>query len=172
MKTTSDDYLKSLWVAAVDDRYGVVSDEAARVRELIETSDKQERAAWSAITGEAAAYIEDAANCLRDPDAKRAAQGAAEFVRKRRREILAERSDKQEPTQLATQLPGYRAGFKQGYIEGHAEGVFDESERRADAEPVAQIVGDDKTRRLIWRCNAFDYDVGTELYALDKGASK
>jgi hypothetical protein len=50
-----------------------------------------ERAAWSAITGEAAAYIEDAANCLRDPDAKRAAEGAAEFVRKRRREILQDK---------------------------------------------------------------------------------
>lgn len=59
-------------------------------------SDKQERAAWSAITIEAAAYIEDAANCLRDPDAKRAAKGAAEFVRKRRREILGAKSDKQE----------------------------------------------------------------------------
>jgi len=43
-----------------------------------------------------------------------------------------------------------------------------DKQKEVDAKPVAQIVGDDKTRRLIWRCNAFDYDVGTELYALDK----
>jgi hypothetical protein len=58
--------------------------------------------AWWALAMCAAAYLEDAANCLRDEDAKRAALGAAKHVRDRCAALaLAQRpaepaSDKQE----------------------------------------------------------------------------
>lgn len=38
-------------------------------------------AAWWALVMGAAAALEDAANCLRDPDAKKAAEGAAKHYR-------------------------------------------------------------------------------------------
>lgn len=57
--------------------------------------------------------------------------------------------------------------FAEAVVAALESRVLAESDKQeaADAKPVAQIVGDDKTRRLIWRCNAFDYDAGTELYA-------
>ena len=42
---------------------------------------QDERAAWFALAMNAAAYIEDAANCLRDSDAKQSANGAVNHVR-------------------------------------------------------------------------------------------
>jgi hypothetical protein len=47
-----------------------------------------ERGEWFALGDGAAASLENAAVCMPDPDAKRSAEGAAAFVRKRCREIL------------------------------------------------------------------------------------
>lgn len=44
-------------------------------------AESDERAAWFALAMNAAADLEDAANCLRDSDAKAAALGAAKHVR-------------------------------------------------------------------------------------------
>jgi len=42
---------------------------------------REQNAAWWALVVGAAAALEDAANCLSDPDAKRTAEGAAEHYR-------------------------------------------------------------------------------------------
>jgi hypothetical protein len=44
-------------------------------------------AAWWAALVDAAAALDDAANCMRDPDAERAARGAAQYARKRGKEL-------------------------------------------------------------------------------------
>lgn len=45
-------------------------------------------ARWFALAMNAASYLEDAANCLRDAEARGAALGAAEHVRKRCHELF------------------------------------------------------------------------------------
>lgn len=47
-----------------------------------ENFERERNAGWWALVMNAAAALEDAANCLRDPDAKRAAEGAAEHYRR------------------------------------------------------------------------------------------
>jgi hypothetical protein len=54
--------------------------------------EQDERGAWFALADGAAASLENAAVCMTDPDAKRSAEGAAAFVRKRCREILDARA--------------------------------------------------------------------------------
>ncbi len=49
-----------------------------------------ERAGWWALVMGAAASIEDAANCLRDPDAKRQAEGAAKHYREAAQALWAQ----------------------------------------------------------------------------------
>ncbi len=44
-------------------------------------AERERNAGWFALVMNAAAALEDAANCLRDPDAKRAAEGAAKHYR-------------------------------------------------------------------------------------------
>lgn len=62
---------------------------AATVRALLATGGQaqavaeDERSAWFALAMNSAAYIEDAAACLRDGDAKRSAAGAAKHVREK-----------------------------------------------------------------------------------------
>jgi hypothetical protein len=70
LRTISND------IAALHDTDNVVrkaADELARLR--------AEDAAWWALVMGAAAALEDAANCLSDADAKRAAEGAAKHYR-------------------------------------------------------------------------------------------
>lgn len=61
-----------------------------------------EASAWWALVMGAAASIEDAANCLRDPDAKRQADGAAKHYREAAQKLMAARGVK-------GMEPGYRA---------------------------------------------------------------
>lgn len=128
-------------------------------------SDKQERAAWSAITIEAAAYIEDAANCLRDPDAKRAAKGAAEFVRKRRREILGAKSDKQEA--LDFEATWEKARVMDETPKTVARFIWDSAKAMSDKqEAVGVAVNMPGTDGFTMACfKAADVPVGTKLYA-------
>lgn len=58
-----------------DDLQQAIADAHAAVRTR-ETS-----AAWWALVMGAAAALEDAANCLRDPDAEKVAEGAAKHYR-------------------------------------------------------------------------------------------
>lgn len=51
-----------------------------------------DRAAWFAVAMNAAANLEDAACCLRDPDAKASAIGAAEHVREKCNAMWADRT--------------------------------------------------------------------------------
>lgn len=50
------------------------------------STERLRNAGWFALVMNAAAELEDASNCLRDPDAKRAAQGAANHYRKAAKE--------------------------------------------------------------------------------------
>lgn len=51
---------------------------------------RERNAGWFALVMNAAAALEDAANCLRDPDAKRAAEGAAKHYREAANAMWAE----------------------------------------------------------------------------------
>jgi hypothetical protein len=55
------------------------------LRRLYEQSDAS---AWWAMVMGAAASIEDAANCLRDPDAKKQAEGAAKHYREAAQKLM------------------------------------------------------------------------------------
>lgn len=52
--------------------------------------------AWWALVMGAAASIEDAANCLRDPDAKKQAEGAAKHYREAAQKLWAARGVKED----------------------------------------------------------------------------
>lgn len=71
------------WVAAFE-REGDANMVAAVLNAPI---GREPPSAWWALAMGAAASLEDAANCLRDPDAKRAALGAAEHVRNACKEL-------------------------------------------------------------------------------------
>ena len=79
------------WLHDGDGRYDVVHDKAKALwlkawpkqveHYTIPLYRREQDAAWWALVMEAAAALEDAANCLRDPDAKKAAEGAAKHYR-------------------------------------------------------------------------------------------
>lgn len=80
-----DNYLKSGRVET-DERYGSkVTFAKVDVHERGSVSPSSE---WWALVMGAAAALEDAAHCLRDPDAKRAAEGAAAHYRTEARALL------------------------------------------------------------------------------------
>jgi hypothetical protein len=54
---------------------------------LVNAALKTRDSEWWALVMGAAACIEDAANCLRDPDAKRQAEGAAKHYREAARKL-------------------------------------------------------------------------------------
>lgn len=55
--------------------------EAVLAVSTAQAAERERNAGWFALVMNAAAALEDAANCLRDPDAKRAAEGAAKHYR-------------------------------------------------------------------------------------------
>lgn len=60
---------------------GAMAEEAARRHDAMAADWRERNAAWWALVMGAAAALEDAAHCLQDPDAKRAAEGAAKHYR-------------------------------------------------------------------------------------------
>ena len=79
------------WLHDQPERYDVVHDEAKALwlkawpkqveHYTIPLYRRERDAAWWALVMGAAAALEDAANCLREPDAKKAAEGAAKHYR-------------------------------------------------------------------------------------------
>lgn len=91
--------------------------------------------AWWALVMGAAASIEDVANCLRDPDAKKQADGAAKHYREAAQKLFA--------------TPGAPAEGQEG-----AKG-------RAMAEPTLPPLPPPKVRRHLIECAIFDPTPGS-----------
>lgn len=71
--------------AEADARKAVLAFAAAAV-----AAERERNAGWFALVMSAAAALEDASNCLRDQDAKRAAEGAAKHCRSAANAMLEE----------------------------------------------------------------------------------
>lgn len=63
-------------------------------------------AAWWALVMGAAAALEDAANCLTDPDAKRMAEGAAKHYRQEANTLWPNDRNEAPPKAVASRLRG------------------------------------------------------------------
>lgn len=74
------------------------------------------RAEWFALAMNAAASLEDAANCLRDTEAKAAALGAAKHIREKCDALWSAHRSQQE-----AQAASDNQAFEKGYAQGRAD---------------------------------------------------